>query len=411
MKRRLSMIGLGLALAVAPGFAREPQGQFSPAASAGEGPNGGSIFVGHYGDVIAIPSDWTADAEMRGETEIVYFYRKFLDEFGFRPFQPKRSDYKPDNFTPMGLINLHVFPKDARRGFGNLAAIRGAQELQLKHQGVDYKIFDETGKSDWPRATFHVKTSTPYRLWHTYSESPSEFYMLTFGGAVEAGEFGLDQWRIDDIDSAVQLISRSLSESLRAAERRTLAGKLFKFQDEAAHGMFYEFNDFIRDDYYRSLPAVRFVAAAAAVMLILALWPGATAGARRARLSGRSMMFFTLFAWFAGFLAVYLPARLAGALWRADELASMIPVLLLPVIGWAAARGLRSSRVGKVSIAMAAIAAFWAFAILWRADMENLDSAPVLAIVNTFFHLFIGQTFGIAFAAVFGPLTDKEVPR
>lgn len=408
----------GLALANVQLFAREPQAPPSPAVEAASRPGstgrsakGNSLFVGHYGETIEFPSSWTAEAEMRGETEAVFFHSKFEDDFQNKPLRPKKSDYRPENFTPMGLMELVVLPKDAPGGLGSLAAIRAAKELELKEQGVDYGIFEETGEKDWPRATFHVNTKNPYRLWQTYSQSPSAIYILTTGDKIEAGEFGLDQARIENIHSASQLVNQSLSESLKAMEGRTAAGRLFHFQDEAARDIFSGFKNFFRYEYYRSAPAARLLAAATVVMLILALWPGRTAGSRRARLFGRSMLFFALLAGFSGFLTVYLPAKFAGALWNSDDLAFVVPVLPLAVVGWAAARRLRSSRAGRVSMAMAALAAAWAFIFLWRADMENLDLTSVLAFEITFFHLFIGLTFGVAFAAAFGPLPDKEASR
>lgn len=416
MKRHLAQLIIGLALANVQLFAREPQAPPSPAVeaaaisgSAGRSAEGKSLFVGHYGEAIAFPSSWTADAEMQGKTEVVFFHRKFEDDFEIKPFRPKKSDYRPENFTPMGLMELVVLPKDAPGGLGSLAAIRSAKELELKKQGADYEMSDKTSEPGWPLATFHVKMHKPYRLCQTYSESPSEIYILTRGCEVEAGEFGLDEARTEDIYAARQFVFLSLRESLKATERRTAAGRLFRFRDDAARDIFSGFEDFIR--YDGSMPAAKPMTAVAAAVLILALWPGRAAGSRRARLFGRSMLFFTLLAGFLGFLAVYLPARFAGALWNSEELALVVPVLLLPMTGWAAARGLRSSKVGRVSIVMAALTVVWAVMLLWGADMENLDPPSIMASGNTFVLLVVGLTFGIAFAAAFGPLPDNGVSR
>ncbi|PIR17845.1 MAG: hypothetical protein COV48_08220, partial [Elusimicrobia bacterium CG11_big_fil_rev_8_21_14_0_20_64_6] len=292
-------------------FAREPQAPPPPAVEAASRPgstgrsaNGNSLFVGHYGETVEFPSSWTAEAEMRGETEAVFFHSKFEDDFQNKPLRPKKSDYRPENFTPMGLMELVVLPKDAPGGLGSLAAIRDAKELELKEQGADYEMLDKTREPGWPQATFHVKMHQPYRLWQTYSESPSAFYILTVGGEVEAGEFGLDEARTENIYAARQFVFWSLRESLKAMEGRTAAGRPFRFRDEAARDMFSGFKYFFR--YDGSMPAAKPMTAIAAAMLILALWPGRTAGSRRARLFGRSMLFFTLLAGFLGFLAVYL---------------------------------------------------------------------------------------------------------
>ncbi|PIR17846.1 MAG: hypothetical protein COV48_08225, partial [Elusimicrobia bacterium CG11_big_fil_rev_8_21_14_0_20_64_6] len=69
------------------------------------------------------------------------------------------------------------------------------------------------------------------------------------------------------------------------------------------------------------------------------------------------------------------------------------------------------AKVKRVSITTAALAAVWAVMLLWGSDMENLDPPSIMASGNTFVLLVVGLTFGIAFAAAFGPPPDKEVAR
>lgn len=416
MNRPSAVLVTVLVLASVKLFAREPQGPPSPAPgtpgrSGTTGLDGGgiSLFVGHYGEALKFPSNWAADAELHGETEAVFFHRKFEDKFEFTPFRPKASDYEPENITPMGLMELIVIPRNSPGGLGSLAAIRSRKELELKKNGAEYRIIDETGEKGWPRATFHVSISKPYRLWQTYSQSPGEFYILTVGGAIGSGEFGLDQVRIENFRTAKELVSDSLIKHIQALELRTPAGGLFRFRDDAAQNIFSRFGNFIR--YDGSMPAAMPMTAFGVVLLILAMWPRSAPGSRRVRLVGRSILFFTLLSGFLGFLAVYLPARFADALWTSSDLASTVPLPLLPAIGWAVARRLRSSKVGRISISMAALAVAWTVILLWGATRENHDPTAIMISGNTFVLLVVGLTFGIVFAAAFGPLPDQGISR
>lgn len=414
MKRYPAPLVVSLALAAAHSFAREPQAPPSPSVDSasrsgmiGKGAAGSSMFVGHYGEILEIPYGWTAEAEMRGETEAVYLHRKSHDAFGFKPFHPNISDYKPENFAPMGFMELIVIPKNAPGGLPSLKAIRGAKEVELKQSGAEYEIFDETGDGDWPRTTFHVNTKKPYRLWQTYAESPNEFYILTVGGEVETGDYGLDEARVLNYRSASQLVSRSLGNHVLAAHKRSLGGTLFRYRAGAADGLFSDFIDLIGKP-----PLMRIVLGAlGAMMLILALWPGTSTSARRVGLFGRSLLLFTLFTGLAGFLVVFIPARFGDALWNSNELALLIPVLIIPGISWAAARALGSARPKRVLASTGIVAAAWATAFLWGADFKNVDEAAILAVGNTIILLLVGLTFGIAFGLGFGPLPKKEIPR
>ncbi|MBI2387226.1 MAG: hypothetical protein HYV14_14635 [Elusimicrobia bacterium] len=411
MKRHLSILVVGLSLFGGRSFAREPQAppppteRSSPAGSIGKDPQSGSIFVGHYGETIELPHNWTAEAELRDETEAVYFHRKSHDDFGFRPFQPKKADYKPESFTPMGLVELVVIPKDAPGGLRSLKAIRAAKESELKQTGAEYKIFN--GGGDWPLTAFHVETIRPYKLWQTYAESPNEFYILTMGISLKRGDDGFDQERALSHQSAMQVLARSLSDYLRLAHERTLGGKLFRFRRGSADGFISDFKTLFGDPPW--VPKI--LGAVGALLAILTLWPGTTQLTRRFRFFGRSLLAFALLTGLAGFLAVFLPARFCDASWNSDEIPALIPVLLIPGASWAAARAFGSARPLRVLALTGIVAAAWTVAILWGADLKNLDEAVIVALNNTFILCFVGLTFGIAYCFGFGPLTNDEKTR
>lgn len=416
MNLRILTWTASLALAVTHSFAREPQAPPSPGADAapragivGKGPDGASLFVGHYGEAIQLPSGWTAEAEMKGETEVVYFHPKFHDEFGFKPFRPKKSDYKPENFSPMGLIELIAIPKNAPGGLRNLAAIRSAKEQEMKQQGFAYEISSESGAGDWPRGTFHVRTDKPYRLWQTYSESTREFYILTYGGGVEVGNYGLDERRVLNFSNAMQVVSRSLSDHLTQLHKKTLVGVLFHASAVVTDDIFSVFREYYSDPGGHRLLGI--LAIGGAFMTILAAWPGQRARARRVRLFGRSLLFFSATSGFAGFIVIYIPARFGGVSWNSDEVAALVPVLFLPWIGWAAARGLGSAYAKRVLAASGGLAVLWAILLLSNADLNNTDPVSILAFENTIFLLIIGLTFGFTFTLTFGPLPEQKVSR
>lgn len=407
MNLRATSLAFYLLLIAGHSVAREPQAPPSPIPSAGKGATAGAIFVGHYGEAIEIPHGWTAEVEMRRETEAIYFHRKSHDDSGFKPFQPKQSDYVSENFAPLGLIELVVIPKDAPGGLRTLKAIRKAKEHELKLQAADFQVFDETGQGDWPRNTFHVKTEKPHRLWQTYAETPTEFYILTYGGRLETGDFGLDEHRIQDFSFAKQTLNRSLSAHLLLANQRSPAGRLFSFRTGASDGLLSDYLEMMGTPPL--LPTA--LGAFGALLLILSSWPSTFVGAERVRRFGRSMLVFSLFTGLGGFLIISIPAYSGDALWNSDEFAALIPVLLVPVASWAAARKLGSARPIRVLASTGLLAVAWALVLMWGADFNNADSAAVSAVGNTLLLLFVGLTFGIAYAVSFGSDQNKRVPR
>lgn len=406
MKRHLARLTVGIALAAAQCFAREPgappspvvEGNVSQVGTTTQSTKGNSLFVGHYGEILELPYGWTAEAELKGETEAVYIHRKSHDEFGRRPFQPKKSDFKPENFTPMGLMELVVIPKNAPGGLRSLKELRRAKENELKQNRVNYKISEVVNDSHWPVGTFHVEASQPYRLVQTYAESQKEFYILTVGGHLEEGDYKLSTDQISEFHHANIYVSESLGDHLLAIHKKSPKEFLFRPEPRDA-------NDFSAPF---SLFRLRITAGAInAALLILALFPGNSPRARRARLFGWSLFLTANLMAFIGFLAVYIPVHLYGVLWRNSAAAELIPILLFPWISWIAAKRSGSSHPSRVLISIGILSAILALDIFRGSRLDSARSADVLAYETTLLLFALGLALGGVFAAAFGPLPQK----
>ena len=416
MKRHFAQLVLCFTLAAARSFAREPQAPPSPPADgaaahvgtikevsdASEGSTR-SIYVGHYGEAVEFPYGWTAEPSMRGLTEAVYFHRKSDDLLGLHPFQPKESDYKPENFAAMRLIELVVVPKNAPGGLRDLKALRGAKEKELTASGADYEIIDEMSEPYfWPHGSFHVEIKRPYRLRQTYSESATEFYILTAGGRLKEGDYSLSNDRILNYNFADALVSGSLGRLLLSVHTRTPGGLLFKAERQ-------ESNDFMAPFKLVRLRVV--LGLFSTGMLILALWPGTSQRVRRAHLFGYSLLFFTLLTALAGFLSVYIPVHCGGVLWRNSAAAGLIPVLLIPWISWIAARRFGSAHPRRILFWSGALAVLLTLDLFRGSRLDSATSADNLAYGTTLLLLVLGLAFGLTFAVAFGPLPQKEEKR
>lgn len=168
------------------------------------------LFVGKFREVIELPSDWSVMVDARGPMEAAYFHRKYADNASRVPFTPKPDDYGIENFARLELMELLVIPKNARGGFQSLADIRAAKQAENGPSATDTRIFDETAERGWPPGTFHVLTTRPFRVVQTYTESATEYFILTNGGRLEAGEFALDGKRAEAYNRAVERALGSL---------------------------------------------------------------------------------------------------------------------------------------------------------------------------------------------------------
>lgn len=194
MRRSALLLSFCLALPVLGGVAGEPAT---------------ILYVGKFQEVIELPSDWSVMVDARGPMEAAYFHRKYADDERRVPFTPKPDDYGVENFARLELMELLVIPKNARGGFQSLADIRAAKEAENGPPEADTKILDEKERG-WPRGTFHVLTTRPFRFVQTYTESATEYFILTNGGRLEAGEFALDGKRAEAYNRAVERALQSL---------------------------------------------------------------------------------------------------------------------------------------------------------------------------------------------------------
>lgn len=393
MKRSLASLIFCLALSSGLLFAREPQAPPSPVSasqtgSLAAGRDGASIFVGHYGESIVIPHGWTARAELRETTEIVYFHRKFHDDFGYKPFRPKPVDFKLENFAPMGLMELVVVPKNAPGGLRSLKDIRLAKEKELDASGAGYQTVDESGA--WPRGTFTVRITRPYHVAQTYAQSAKEFYIFTAGGGLEEGALGLPKNRALEYRYAAVDARDSLLEHLRAGDEGSPVGTLFTEAPQTASIL-----------HYFTVP--RFLAVyggVAAALLVLALLPAVSP---RARLFGWSLFLFSQLTALVGFFFLYVPVRFASLMWANPGDAALVPVLLIPAAAWLAARRFASVHTGRVLAATGMLAALGAAILLLGPRAASpLPAEMALFGVTVLLHL-LGLAAGFVFALAFGP--------
>lgn len=449
----MRLLAAGLALFAAQSFALEPQAPASsPSATVKVGavkklpdPNHPSeevfFYVGHYGEAIEVPYGWNAAGELVDGSEIVRFRRKSHDMFGLKPIALKASDFKPENFAPMGLMELLVIPKHGPGGPRSLKSLRRAKEEELTRNGVRFEITEETNEYAWPRGSFHLSTLSPYHVTQTYGESPREAYILT-RGYLNDGEYGLGADRRLEFQQASMDAESSLSRHLMAVHKETLGEALFYFDKTASEDLFKGFKIYLRTkDTLKDREFMEYIAAYKAgdrkrmdrlnagefmdgrplslklivitvgLLLALSFWPGDDPRLRRPRLFARSLLIFPFMTGLAGFLIVYVPARLANAVWTYDELAILLPVLPIPWISWMASRKLGSANPKRVLISTGALAAVWAALIVWDPPSRNTDLNTITIFDITMLLSFVGAIFAAAFALAFGPVPDAHAAR
>lgn len=144
-------------------------------------------YVGHFGEVFKLRGGGTIDAFMSGGTEVINLYPKFqqgLPDGVLKPFRPKASDFKPENFTRLELIQLLIIPRSSG-GFKSLEELKKAKIQDLEASGVRYRVFDQpifpSFHRDWPAGTFAINILAPYQLSQLYTATTAHLCILTAG--------------------------------------------------------------------------------------------------------------------------------------------------------------------------------------------------------------------------------------
>lgn len=422
MKRHLTFLVLGLALAAGKSVAREPQAPPSPAGD-GSSTNTGSvkavphpsgygstnIFVGHYGETIELRHEWIVKAELRGLTEVVYLHRKYRDDKRDELFHPKPGDYTPENFARLELIELVVVPKKSPGGLRSLQELRRAKEIEITQKGLESEIVEVDQENVWPRGTFYVITTKPYRLLQTYSESPNEFYILTTGDELAAGDFGFSKERADQYNFAGERAGISLGRHLLSLREHTLGERISWPSLDAFIPLPAESGDLLR-----SFKTVRFIAifgTIGAAMMVMAFWPGATPRSQTVRLFGRSIFIYSHLLALIGFISIYAPIRLAGVMWKCSDDATVLPVVAIPIFSWITAQRLGSGRSVRVAIWTGALSLIWITAWILTRDPVHPLTASTEIVGDTAFLYLLGILSGCVFFAALGPSVGKAGTR
>ncbi len=192
-------------------------------------------YVGRYGEVFKLRGGWQIVPSMHGATEVLTLYPELdprLPVTETRRLKPRASDFVPENFSPMSLIQLLIIPRDSS-SFRSLAELKAAKIADLRASGTRFRILDNPPfplvRGRWPDGTFEARVEAPYRLTQLYVATPSYLCILTSG--VDAGgvtdllnrtgdlRYGLAEWLAptpapvpDESPSAI--VSRGLSPVL-----------------------------------------------------------------------------------------------------------------------------------------------------------------------------------------------------
>jgi hypothetical protein len=309
MTKRNRLLALAILLLMAP-FARA-----SEAPAPADAPD---VFVGHFGEAIRLPYEWTAAPEMQGPTETVRIYRQRTklvhtpQGSGYVPDVPRASDFAPEKLTDQGLITLIAAPKDAPGGYRDLDDLRRAKERELAARGADFGIEDNCGYKqtfEFPARSFQVWVNSPYRLYQCYTASPEAFFILSSADPRSNAPGSAE------ISRPLEMVQRSLEKYLRASApppSPELDLRSFK-------------------GFWKVwLPLC-------ALFLLLAALPGAGSFARRANAAGRNLLIFVNLFGLIGFLIPFVSYRVGASLWKNSGTISIIPAFLGPwLFGWIA---------------------------------------------------------------------------
>lgn len=158
-----------------------------PTSNPGVAEEGYVDYVGRYGEVFKLRGGWTIAPFMSGDIEVLNLHpatrrqgpRKLL-----LPFTPKPSDFEPEKFTDLGLIQLMIIPRSSD-AFRSLNELKQAKLRDLKASGVAFHILDQPHfpafRGYWPEGTFEVIVDRPYRLSQLYTATSSFTCILTAG--------------------------------------------------------------------------------------------------------------------------------------------------------------------------------------------------------------------------------------
>ncbi|MBI2385375.1 MAG: hypothetical protein HYV14_05100 [Elusimicrobia bacterium] len=395
MNDRLKLLAAGLLLSTATmSLAIEPAAPPPPyAATTEKSSEGSTLFVGAFGEIIELPYGWTAAPIMHGAAEIVHFHRKSTDDLGLKPFHPNPSDYKPENFEALGLMELMVIPKNAPGGFKSLAQLRQAKEKELLSSGAKYKIAEPAPASEWPQGTFDVATSRPYRLLQTYAESEKEFYILTTAWRPDEAAYAEDKRRALNYRYALEAVDRSLKRHLSKIHAHGGDGRWFAVDENSPPSS--SAPDILRIAYAIAIPI--------AAMVFFALWPKKSPRSAKIHLFGRALILFSLTSAIAGFLTVYVPARSSHLFWRHLEDALIIASLPNLVIAWGAAHAFGSRHVRRILLSATSLLVLWS-AIWFFQPKETVEASAGDGLYLVPLLLFgLGILVASVFTAAFGP--------
>lgn len=146
-----------------------------------------SRFIGHYGETLSYSSAWVLHAAfLRDGIEVVRFHSPDIRPYPDSPPRAaKDSDFeKVENFAPLKLTQLLVIPH--REPDFDLEALRVRKIEELKAQGATFEVQGAPMPvSYWPKNTFQVYVTAPYRLHQLYVESENKLFILTGGLDVE----------------------------------------------------------------------------------------------------------------------------------------------------------------------------------------------------------------------------------
>jgi hypothetical protein len=132
--------------------------------------SGKSAFAGDSGYLLQFPSEYDVYAEMRGKTELVFFYPKGTK------LTSEEKQYKA-----LGIIRLEVSaPPKINGSRATLEDLKKGVEFSLTKNKETFKIKD----ADLGRAAFQANITLPNEITQLFVDGKDVFYVFT--GADEA---------------------------------------------------------------------------------------------------------------------------------------------------------------------------------------------------------------------------------